>query len=700
MQRNESIAVARRLADGIVAKALWQDDATCTWQVQTLDRATGGPQPEVAGGGIYQGSGGIALFLGELLRLVGNEDAQDGDGELRRTAEGALRHALAAAEAMPHTSFSFHGGRVGAAYVATRLAEPLAKPEYLDAARRLLQPLAGHEAHDHGLDVIGGAAGAIPVLLWLRHALDDDSLLDIALGLGDRLITAARREPGGWSWNTVGPSATRNIVGHAHGTAGAALALLELYQASGQGRYRFAAEMAFLYERHLFDAATSNWPDLRHREMNEIYYSSEQDSLRSAEVAENLPPYQPRFMTAWCHGSPGIGLSRVRAFELTGQETYRHEAEAALKSTVASLEVLQQQGYSLCHGVGGNCELPLYGAEVLGNPELRQVAERCGQFGQTAYDGTDVPWPCGTIEQAQDPSLLLGEAGIGYFYLRLASPQVPSILLPRPPLPSQDVPQDGSFESQSRQAVEEYFGQTVRSLEALGLPAAEAVDIAPAKAPLATSPVEAAYAALVQLVEAQQGMARTLAEDAFELERRRYELVAVPNDLSRHFLRHLRRLPADEVAWQSSSFQLAEDCILLSTRWQWHKEEWQGTASVGPPEEEQAWLVARQGEKVVTRRLSPLAAALLTTLEPSAPLHEIVARLLGLLGGAPSEAERRQLGDRILHQLRELYRVGVVDALSVPVSIEDTAPIEDPVSIEDTVPIEDAVTAAAAISVS
>lgn len=694
MQRVDQIAVAQRLAAEIVAEARWQDDV-CTWQVQTLDQATGGPQPEVAKGGIYQGTAGIALFLGELLRVVeGGDLALDDDldlEELRRTATGGLRHALAAADAMPAGSCSFHGGRVGAAYVATRLAEPLGEPRYSERARRLLSTLAGNEAHDHGLDVIGGAAGAIPALLWLRHALDDDGLLDIACGLGDRLMTAARREPGGWSWNTVGPSATRNIVGYAHGTAGVALALLELYRASGRGRYRFAAEMAFLYERRLFDATTSNWPDLRHREMNEIYYSADQDSLRRAEVADSLPPYQPRYMTAWCHGSPGIGLSRLRAYELTGQEIYRREAEAALTSTLASLESLEHQGYSLCHGVAGNCALPLYGAEVLGDPHLLEVVEGCAEFGRTHYHDRDVAWPCGTIEQVPDPSLLLGKAGIGYFYLRLVSPDLPSVLLLRPPVTGR-LQEDDSFESQSRQGVGEYFAQTLRSLQALGLPvdaalaeasSSDSAEASPMPAspmpasPMTVSPVERAYEVLTRLVEGQRGEARRLAMDAFELERRRYGLVVVPNDLSRHFLRHLRRLPVDEVAWQSSSFRLAEDCVLVSTQWQWHVDGWQGPPEGGaqaPPEGEQAWLVARQGEKVATRRLSPLATALLSALQSaadaSAPLAEIVARLLGLLGGSPSPAERQQLTSKIEHQLRELYRVGVVDALAAPASTQ------------------------------
>lgn len=40
------------------------------------------------------------------------------------------------------------------------------------------------------------------------------------------------------------------------------------------------------------------------------------------------------------------------------------------------------------------------------------------------------PWPCGTVEV---PGLLLGLAGIGYFYLRFADPAgTPTVLIPLP----------------------------------------------------------------------------------------------------------------------------------------------------------------------------------------------------------------------------------------------------------------------------
>lgn len=691
MQRQQLIDVAHGLGRSIADQALWQGEQ-CTWEVQTLDQATGGPSPEVAGGGLYQGSGGIALFLAELYGVTG-------DDRMATTAAGGLRHALADAAELPAASFSFHGGRVGAAYLAVRLAELLAKPRYVQRAEELLRPLVGKGEKDHGLDVIGGAAGAIPALLWLRSRVDDrklsEDLLQTSIDLGSRLINAARREPEGWSWNTVGPAATRHVAGFAHGAAGGALALLELAHATGQGRFRLAAEMAFLYERQIFDPEQSNWPDLRHREMNLIYYSADRDSLRSRDTADSLPPYEPRFMTAWCHGSPGIGLSRIRAYELTGQEIYRQEAEAALRSTLASLEHLEGQGFSLCHGVAGNCELPLYAAEVLERPELREVALRCAEMGARTYGDGERPWPCGTVEQAPDPSLLLGHAGMGYFYLRLASPELPTPLILRPAVAavaqvtveiSVDEATDNgatSYAAQRREAVREYFGQTLDAWQRLEVPwtLPPCLGDGGHTTPRQQGPASEAYAALKQALESTSPELRPLAEDAFRLERRRFELAAQPNDLSLCFLRNLRRTPSDDVPWHTAGFLPSEDCMLVTTAWDWDGPWETADTQSRPAPREQAWVIARPAERLVTRPLAPLAAAMLASLgmptedhgqrDPSSAvrLHDLVESLLRALGGAPDPEQRRGLTAQIEHQLRELYRVGLVD--TVPVTVSD-----------------------------
>jgi hypothetical protein len=58
-------------------------------------------------------------------------------------------------------------------------------------------------------------------------------------------------------------------------------------------------------------------------------------------------------------------------------------------------------------------------------PRLRQVAELAAREGIETYEARGRPWPCGTHGGMPDPSLIVGEAGIGAFYLCLADPETP-----------------------------------------------------------------------------------------------------------------------------------------------------------------------------------------------------------------------------------------------------------------------------------
>jgi lantibiotic biosynthesis protein len=623
-----ALAIGRRLA----RQALWEGTA-CTWEVLE-------PQPDPenrvrtirAEGQLYQGAAGIAWFLGELYRATG-------DAEVGRAARGGLEHALTRGDHLSDL-FGFHSGRVGLAWVAVRLAEIFEQPDDAERARRLLAPLAGRESQDTGLDVIGGAGGAIPACLDLAEKTGWDELRAIARKLGEHLIGQVQRRPDGWSWATGGESAVRNLAGFAHGASGMGLALLELERATGDGRFRFAAEMAFLYERRLFNEERSNWPDLRHDDLGKP------------------TSYEERYMTAWCHGSPGIGLARLRAFELTGQDVYRQEAEAALRSTLQAIEdeLLQGGNYSLCHGIGGNCELPLLAAELLGDPEMRQVAERAGREGIEAYEARGRPWPCGTRGGVPDPSLLVGEAGIGAFYLRLADPETPSVLLLRPRAARMGTEGRGStFRELARESVDDFFATTLRVWSRLAPPGPALPSWGPGREPLIRAPVEETHEVLVARLGEESGELRARLEDAFEPERVRYELTLELVDSTEAVLRRLVRPAWEEIDLQGAAFTLTPGTRLLSTNHDW--QSWLGTfGPEPPPESDVAFLCHQEGTEIRCRRVGPMAALVLETVSESASLDEIVARVAEAAGIARPD----EIAGKVRAQLRELYGADLV----------------------------------------
>jgi hypothetical protein len=404
--------IGRRLSQ----EAVWHEDR-CNWLgAEPVQQRRKSGQPgmmyRALGPDLYSGTSGLALFLAELY-------AATGDAEARRTALGAIRQALANADSVPPPDrLGLYVGWVGIALAAARVGTALGKEELLIEATQLLRRSAGEHHGGHEFDLISGHAGAIAALVVLRDILEDASLLGFAAQLGEELLKTADETDAGYSWKSVAFPKQRNLTGFSHGTAGVGYALLELFATTGDSRYREAAEQAFRYERYWFDSAAGNWPDFRE------------------EPGQGKRGKQPlSLVTFWCHGAPGIALSRLRAYEGLRDETCKDEAIIALQTTCEMTERTLRSGvgnFSSCHGLAGNAEVLLYGHQVLGREwaDGHVVAFEVANAGIERYAKRGHSWPCGA-GGGETPSLMLGLAGIGHFYLRLRDQGMPSALILR-----------------------------------------------------------------------------------------------------------------------------------------------------------------------------------------------------------------------------------------------------------------------------
>ena len=407
------LSAATEIGRRLTREAFWHEDR-CTWLAPEPDSgqtsgSANGLLYRTLGPDLYSGTGGVALFLAELC-------AACEDQAIRRTALGAIWQAAAQASALPPKSrLGLYSGGIGVAFAMARVATLLDSEELLNGARQLLQECTRETVEGREYDLLSGDAGAIVGLLALRKLLADDSLVEVAARLGDELLAAADSSGPGLSWRSIGFHNRRNLTGLSHGAAGAGVAFLELFQETGDRRYSAGAEGAFEYERCWYVAAKRNWPDFR-------------DPGHRVQRASPTPVCS----TFWCHGAPGIALSRLRAFEVLGREIYREEAVVALETTSEMVEESLRSGdgnFSLCHGLTGNAEIVLSGQEFVARASTLAV--------DTAAAGIDRSkrqagrWVCGA-GPVETQSLLLGLAGIGYFFLRLRNQSIPSILLLRP----------------------------------------------------------------------------------------------------------------------------------------------------------------------------------------------------------------------------------------------------------------------------
>jgi lantibiotic biosynthesis protein len=419
--RERYLGMAVEIGDALCRDALWHGER-CTWGGVSMDPIDGEWMAvwRTFGPSLYDGTAGVALFLAQL-------HAMTRDRKHAMAAIGGLRQALSLVQTTPpNLALGFYGGRLGIAYAADVVGRLCACPDISEAGARQLRGLLETDLATQESDVVSGLAGAVPVLLALAGRMDSgaDLFRNLARRTGDALAAKARRHPdGAWSWSMSGGSdeAGSDLLGHSHGTAGIATAFLELWKFGGETRFKEAADRALAYERRWYNPNERNWPDLR------------------SFGAEPTTPSYPAF---WCHGAAGIGFSRLRCFCLTGAPELRAEAEIAIETTARLQDELLDpnknspinHNFSQCHGLSGNADLFLFAAEQL--PEqAEKLAARAGavaEFG-IARHRRGGPWPCGVPAAGENPSLMLGLAGIGYFYLRLADPSAtPTVLIIEP----------------------------------------------------------------------------------------------------------------------------------------------------------------------------------------------------------------------------------------------------------------------------
>lgn len=355
------LETAARIGARLCRNAIWHA-GLCNWTSDEIVRhAALGPN-------LYAGSSGIALFLARLERATG-------ESIFGETARGAMRFASSSLA----LGSGLYDGETGVLLAA---AEVFA--ERVDEARLL--ELAATSKH---YDVMSGKAGVIAALLQVWRKSKSPTLLDQAIRSGDWLISNADRDTSGMSWKTK--DVERNLTGFSHGAAGIGWILNEIYACCGDRRFADAAADAFRYERACFSVEEQNWPDFREE--------------------------QVEYPLMWCHGAPGIVLSRLRA---PADPDIRED----LRIAVETARCAKIESWCLCHGRCGN-------AEILWLAGLRDEATSTGEEGIERYDRQRLPWPCALEEHGPEvPGLMLGLAGIGHFYLRLhVGEELPSPLL-------------------------------------------------------------------------------------------------------------------------------------------------------------------------------------------------------------------------------------------------------------------------------
>lgn len=324
--------------------------------------------------GLYSGRVGVALFFAAL-----NKATQDNQWKV--CALNTLRPICQAAKNERAKSllsaFGIGGmaGIGGMIYGLLHIGKLLNAPRFISDARRLIDLLKPQVIReDVKYDLVFGSAGLLLSLLSFYRSFPEAKVLTLATQCAEHLM----------SYSSKG-----SLLGLSHGAAGIAHALFEFGHLCHLEKYIEKAEEVLAYERAHFCPLRKNWPKF----------------MREGES---------RYMSSWCHGATGIGLSRLFFQKPSMQE----EVQIALQRT---REDLFHGPMTLCCGLPGRFEFFNEAAKLFPTKEIHtSMAEALERL-------------CTKQDQQSDlgPSLMQGSAGIGYTLLRYLDKEnaLPQVLL-------------------------------------------------------------------------------------------------------------------------------------------------------------------------------------------------------------------------------------------------------------------------------
>lgn len=378
-RRNEGNGTAlralRRVQFFIEKEAFAEKDDMCWMKLHMEDNGSWRLMPVDAS--FYDGMGGIAVFAAAAGRKGGWEDQKFGDRLIRSFERAAEKEADGRG-----TGLMTGSGSVVFSWIC--LYKLCGERGFLEKAEKYASILSGQYQSDQKLDLLSGNAGAVVALVCLFEASGNRKWLELARRIGEWLWERVLPQAEGAGWICEGMECP--LSGLAHGNSGFILAYAGLLGATGEKSYVGRIRQLMDYENSMYSEEKGNWRDLRQRD-------------------------REAYGNAWCHGAPGILLSRLRLLslpEFEGDILVRQDIRRAAAVLFAEPE---RNGLCFCHGAAGNLWIMMEYDRIVGaDPREKARMEELKQYLINRILSEDGLLP----QDRYNYGFMTGLAGMGY----------------------------------------------------------------------------------------------------------------------------------------------------------------------------------------------------------------------------------------------------------------------------------------------
>lgn len=266
---------------------------------------------------------------------------------------------------------------------ATKLGVCQCKDEIIKLMNMLKEKVAGIEDSD----IISGQAGIMSLMLYVWESIDDSDLKEIAL----QIVKIIKEELKSHVADTTCIWGKEGYIGYAHGNAGISAQLARANVLLQDEKLETLIRRSIEIENEAFDVEKRNW-------------------ARTTKHEQYLGH-------GWCHGAPGILLSR------TLMKEYGVKDDVVERDIDMAIDICKEkfigEDFCLCHGDVGNLLILRRAAITCNKTELLKYTDEMmnrllGQFYYPEIKEGDKK------KLYDNPGIMCGFSGIGYALIKFA----------------------------------------------------------------------------------------------------------------------------------------------------------------------------------------------------------------------------------------------------------------------------------------
>ncbi|QFK72955.1 type 2 lantipeptide synthetase LanM [Pradoshia sp. D12] len=368
---------AKAIGDHILSKAIYSENGeTVSWLGINVVKDSFDITPITSD--FYDGLSGLFHFYYYLHQITKEDRYEDIYRKLLNSAEERM---------VVLDDYSIFTGQLSLLYPLAKISYQIkGDSKWKDRLLKLLK--LGEDNLDNfiGYDWMSGTTGFLHCVINIFEESKDPEILALCIKLANKLIRQL-------------DSTDRLLGGFAHGSSSVAYVLIRLGTITKSKKFLEKGKSLLEFDQSLFSEGCNGWLDI--------------------STDDNICRHQ------WCHGTEGIGISRLLISQFINDERTNTEIEKALDITLNSP---YKSDDCLCHGNMGTTELFLHASQIKNDKSYETIAKSLAlkviqeSKERGSYKDRSIPG-------FRSVGMFTGIAGIGYQLLRIANPEsVPSVL--------------------------------------------------------------------------------------------------------------------------------------------------------------------------------------------------------------------------------------------------------------------------------